>query len=101
MLRCLRESGGGVLALPDEELFETQKVVGRLGAGYLSLETAAAVAAVPRLLAVGAIAKGDEVVVFDTGAGFKNDIAPGYTPAPAVENDAGVWGDVVAKLRKS
>jgi threonine synthase len=100
MLRCLRESRGGVLALPDEELFDTQKIVGRLGAGYLSLETAAAVAAVPRLLADGAIAKSDEVVVFDTGAGFKNDVAAGYAPPPPVENDAGVWGDVIEKLRK-
>jgi hypothetical protein len=39
-------------------------------------------------------------VVFDTGAGFKNDVAAGYAPPPPVENDAGVWGDVIEKLRK-
>jgi threonine synthase len=96
----LRESGGGALALPDEELFATQRLVGETGGGYLALESAAAVAAVPHLLAEGALDKGDRVVVFDTGAGFKSETPRDYRPPRPVENDADAWGDVIERLRK-
>ena len=101
ILRCLRESGGGALALPDDELFETQRVVAELGGGYLSLETAAAVGAVPHLLGQGAIEKDDRVVVFDTGAGFKSAPPLDYTPPQPVANDVDAWGDVIERLRES
>jgi threonine synthase len=99
ILRCLRESGGGAVAIPDEELVETQGAVGESGGGYLSLETAAAVAALPRLRDAGTIARDDRVVLFDTGAGFKSDALRGYTPPPAVANEPGAWASVVERLR--
>jgi threonine synthase len=49
-----------------------QAFAARRGAGLLSLESAAAFAALPELRSRRAIEPGDTVVVFDTGTGFKS-----------------------------
>jgi threonine synthase len=68
------------------------------GAGYLSLETAAAVAAVPMLLETQSIDRNEEVVVFDTGAGFKS-VTPGDLTVPIhVANDPDRWEGIVSQL---
>jgi threonine synthase len=66
----------------------------------LSLETAAAVAAVPMLVEAKRIDRSDVVVVFDTGAGFKSE-APRALVAPVrVPNDPDKWEGVLAHLAK-
>jgi threonine synthase len=68
------------------------------GEGYLSLETAAAVAAVPVLLETRAIDSKDVVVVFDTGAGFKSEPPRDLLGQLRVPNDPDRWEDILSKL---
>jgi threonine synthase len=101
ILRALRESGGGAVAVPEAELPAMQDVVGANGGGYLSLESAAAVAALPHLLSDGLIERDERVIVFDTGTGFKSEIPVDFTPPDPVENDPDRWDEVVDALTKS
>lgn len=77
ILDILRTSGGGAVAVPEAGLRPFQRLIGELGGGYASLETAAAVAALPLLLERRAIERDELVVVFDTGAGYKSEPPPG------------------------
>lgn len=76
ILDILRASGGAAIAVPEAGLRGMQRLIGELGGGFASLETAAAVAALPALLERGAIDRDELVVVFDTGAGFKSELPP-------------------------
>jgi threonine synthase len=98
ILDCLRASKGGAVAVPEAELNQTQRLVGALGGGYLSLETAAAIAALPELLADSRISRDDRIVVFDTGAGFKSEGAVPDARRP-VSSDSSQWGAIVERLR--
>lgn len=101
VLECLRDSGGGALAVPESDLASTQRRIASLGCGYLSLETAAAVAAVPQLLADGRLDPKDLVVVLDTGAGFKSELGARLEfPAP-ISNEPQRWDGVVDQLRNT
>ena len=71
ILDALRESGGTAVAVSEESISEMQTFAGRLGAGYVSPESAAALAAVPVLRDRGEVDRDDEVVVFDCGIGQK------------------------------
>ena len=71
ILRALRESGGGAVAVPDHEMAEW---VARLGADtgiFAAPEGGATAAAVPMLKEKGLISDDDEVVLFNTGSGLK------------------------------
>jgi threonine synthase len=71
MLRALRASGGGAVAVPDHAMAEW---VGRLGADtgvFAAPEGGATAAAVPLLLEREMISPRDEVVLFNTGSGLK------------------------------
>ena len=72
VLDAISASGGTAIAVPEAALAPTQAFAARHGAGFLSLESAAAFAAVPQLRIQRVIEPGDTVVVFDTGAGFKS-----------------------------
>src|SRR5258708_20182217 len=50
ILDCLRESKGAAIAVPEPELTRMQGWLAAAGPGYSSLETAAALAALPMLL---------------------------------------------------
>ena len=90
ILDCIRESGGSAVAVRERDILETQRRLGRLGLGYVSLETAAAMAGLRALVDARAFGRRDEVVVFDTGAGFKS--APPDVEAPkSVPNDEDYW----------
>lgn len=69
MLRAMRESGGGAVAVSDAELSAAQS---RLAAEGLdaSPEGGATAAALQHLVATGAIRDTDSVVLFNTGAGW-------------------------------
>lgn len=94
ILDAIRESGGAAIAVPESELAPMQDRAGKLGAGYVSLETAAALAALPALLDQRLVERGDRVVVFDTGAGFKSEPAP-LPRLQVVANDVSSWERVV------
>jgi threonine synthase len=70
MLRALRDSGGGAVALDDADLEREATVATRETGVDFSPEGGAALAAVPVLLASGALRPEDRVVVFNTGAGW-------------------------------
>ena len=98
ILDCLHESEGAAIAVPERELAGMQARLAAAGAGYLSLETAAAVAAVPMLLEARRIDRDEVVVVFDTGAGFKSD-PPRELVAPVqVPNDPERWEEILSQL---
>jgi threonine synthase len=74
VLEAIIASGGTAIAVPEAELAPTQAFAARQGAGFLSLESAAAFAALPELRRQRAVEPGDVVVVFDTGAGCKSTL---------------------------
>jgi threonine synthase len=86
ILAALRESGGTAVAVGEESISEMQKFAGRKGAGYVSPESAAALAAVPVLRERGDVDTDDEVVVFDCGIGQK--YPPPELPEPPVVDPA-------------
>ncbi|MGN6391473.1 MAG: threonine synthase [Gemmatimonadales bacterium] len=70
MLRALRESGGGAVAVSDEALARTASETTRETGIDFSPEGGAAVEAVRQLVASRAVSGEDRVVVFNTGAGW-------------------------------
>jgi threonine synthase len=69
MLRALRESRGGAVAVSDEALTEGSRLLSSLEGVDACPEGGAAVAAVQELLRRGTITRKDSVVLFNTGAG--------------------------------
>ena len=70
MLRGIRESGGGAIAVSDEELSRRATEISRLEGLDLSPEGGASLAAAMRLRERGDIRASERVVVFNTGAGW-------------------------------
>ncbi|HEX5634919.1 MAG TPA: threonine synthase [Gemmatimonadales bacterium] len=70
MLRALRDSGGGALALDDAELSSEADRISALEGVDLSPEGGAALAAARVLRERGAIGPEERVLVFNTGAGW-------------------------------
>jgi threonine synthase len=94
ILAALRESGGTAVAVGEESISEMQKFAGRKGAGYVSPESAAALAAVPVLRERGDVDRDDEVIVFDCGIGQK--YPPPELPEPPVVDPADLDLDALA-----
>jgi threonine synthase len=69
MLRALRDSRGGAIAVSDLELSAAQETLCAQGLDA-SPEGGATAAALARLVATGAVAEDDSVVLFNTGAGW-------------------------------
>jgi threonine synthase len=88
VLEAINASGGTAIAVPEAALAPTQAFAARHGAGFLSLESAAAFAALPALLSQRAVEPGDTVVLFDTGAGFKSTLPELPPQRPLSANDA-------------
>src|SRR5919107_5645157 len=87
ILDALRESGGTAVAVSEDSISEMQTCAGRLGAGYVSPESAAALAALPELRERGEIGRDDEVVVFDCGIGQKYPPPQNLPVSPIVDPD--------------
>ena len=71
ILRAIRESGGGAVAVPDRAM---EAWVARMGAAtgiFAAPEGGATAAAVKPLMEMGLIGSRDEVVLFNTGSGLK------------------------------
>ena len=71
ILDALREADGTAVAVSEDDIDHTRREAGRLGAGYVAPETAAALAAAEHLRNSGWISRDERVVVFDTGIGYK------------------------------
>jgi threonine synthase len=69
MLRAIRQTGGGAVAVTDEELSDASHVLSSLEGVDACPEGGASVAAVQKLVERGIIARDEEVVLFNTGAG--------------------------------
>ncbi len=71
MLRILRDSNGGAIAIDDAEMMATGREVGRTEGRFVAPEGAACFAALRKLREAGQIAADEEIVIFNTGAGIK------------------------------
>jgi threonine synthase len=71
MLRILRESGGGAIAIDDDEMIRTTREVGGAEGLFIAPEGAACFAALRSLIDSGTIKLDEQVVVFNTGSGIK------------------------------
>jgi threonine synthase len=71
MLKILRESKGGAIAIDDDEMIRTVREVGSKEGLFIAPEGAACFAALKRLRASGKIDIGERVVIFNTGSGIK------------------------------
>jgi threonine synthase len=70
MLRALRESGGGAVAVPDDVLSSAARDLQTLAGIDAAPEGGAALAGARVLAGRGSLRRGDRVVLFNTGAGW-------------------------------
>lgn len=71
-LKLVRQSGGLAIAVGDDELREAMRLLARSEGIYAEPTGASPIAALPRLLAQGALPPGSRVVCMVTGHGFKD-----------------------------
>jgi threonine synthase len=71
ILRALRESGGGAVAVPDHLMKEWVEKLGADTGVFAAPEGGATVAAIPALMEKGLVSADDEIVLFNTGSGLK------------------------------
>jgi threonine synthase len=71
ILRILRESNGGAVAVDDEEMIRVGREVGAKEGLFVSPEGAACFAALKLLRRTEKISSGERVVIFNTGSGIK------------------------------
>jgi threonine synthase len=71
ILKILRESNGGAIAVDDKEMIRVAREVGASEGLFVCPEGAACFVALKLLRLAGKIASGERVVVFNTGSGIK------------------------------
>jgi threonine synthase len=71
MLKILRQSNGGAIAIADEEMIRVTREVGSSEGLFVAPEGAACFAAFKALRSAGKIDIGERVVIFNTGSGIK------------------------------
>jgi Threonine synthase len=71
MLKILRQSGGGAVAVDDEEMIRVTREVGSSEGLFVAPEGAACFAAFKSLRSAGKIDIREHVVIFNTGSGIK------------------------------
>jgi threonine synthase len=97
MLRILRETQGGALAVSEDEIVEGQRLLARTEGIWTAPEAAAALAALLRLRAEGSVGADDRVVMVLTGCGLKNPPPP-LPPAVHLE---GSPDEMLAAVRRA
>jgi threonine synthase len=96
MLRLLRETRGGAVAVSETEIRDAQRRVARTEGVWTAPESAALIAALALLKDRGEALREAEVMLVFTGAGFKNE-----PPAFAAPTDlAGSEEDILAQVRR-
>ncbi len=71
-VRCVLESGGDAVAVPDEEILAAIQELGRRTGVFAEPSAAASVAVLRRLAAAGSIGADDHVVCLISGSGLKD-----------------------------
>jgi threonine synthase len=71
MLDILRMSGGGAIAVTDEEMIADTSVIGAAEGLFCAPEGAACFSALKKLIASGTVTPADRIVLFNTGTGLK------------------------------
>jgi threonine synthase len=71
MLRILRQSGGGAIAITDHDIIRVTRELGAAEGLFVGPEGAACFAALPLLIDSGQIKRDENVVIFNTGSGIK------------------------------
>jgi threonine synthase len=71
MLDILRKSGGGAVAVTDEEMIADTRVIGAAEGLFCAPEGAACFSALKKLLASGQVQSTDRIALFNTGTGVK------------------------------
>ena len=71
MLRILRASDGGALAIEDEQMVAENRAVGAAEGLFVAPEGAACFVALKALYSLGHVASHEQVVIFNTGSGIK------------------------------
>jgi len=71
MLRILRESNGGAIAVEDEDMIRATHEVGAQEGLFVAPEGAACFVALRKLIGAGTITPNERTVVFNTGSGIK------------------------------
>ncbi|MDQ3116528.1 MAG: pyridoxal-phosphate dependent enzyme, partial [Verrucomicrobiota bacterium] len=71
MLRILRDSNGGAIAVDDQEMIRATREVGAAEGIFVAPEGAACFVALRKLVAAGEIQPDERVVIFNTGSGIK------------------------------
>jgi threonine synthase len=99
ILDAITASHGAAVAVPECEIVQMQRFAAVHGAGYVSLETAAAICSLPHLIDEGMIDANDRIVLFDTGAGFKSEEPTSLDIPRSVPNDPTIWDDVIVQLK--
>jgi threonine synthase len=97
MLRILRETKGGAVAVSESAIVEAQRLVGRVEGIWAMPEAAALVAALTALRDLREVTRDAEVVMVFTGAGIK--YAPPALPAPT--DLAGSPDEIVETVRRA
>ena len=97
-LRVARQSGGAACAVSDEELVEGMKLLAQTEGIFAETAGGVVVAGLKKLVASGAIKKGELTVAFITGAGLKTqeavaDIVQPLTIQPTLESFEEVLGE--------
>ncbi len=72
IMRAIRESGGMVLAVPEEQIPRAARELGGREGIYPCYEGAAAYLGMQTLVREGSVTRGDSVVLFNTGMGLIN-----------------------------
>lgn len=93
-LKLVRESGGRAIAVSDDELREAMRLLARSEGVYAEPTGASPIAALPRLLAQGALPPGSRVVCMVTGHGFKDGKA--YQEMPVRTHKVADPADIAA-----
>jgi len=96
MLRILRETRGGAVAVSETEIQDAQRLVARTEGIWTAPESAALVAALARLKDGGVVARDTEVMLILTGAGLKYEPPPLAPPTDL----AGSEEEVLAQVRR-
>ena len=71
VLRAVRESGGTCIAISDQDLLDAGVWLAEAEGLFVAPEGSACVAALDQLLKNGFLKKSDEVVIYNTGTGYK------------------------------
>jgi threonine synthase len=72
ILDAIRSSGGTAIAISDDEALSAGIELASLEGVFAAPEGAACVAAIPKLIARGALEPGERIVIYNTGAGLKH-----------------------------